>query len=74
MKKKFPFKYGQRVCNKKNKKICYVRSYGPACLGKDNHCRLPGGPIVFEDMVLVETQIEGKTYICLEYVDELTAC
>ena len=68
------FRYGQKVCYKKSKRYGYIRAYGPAKLGTDGHCGIPDGPIVFEDMVLVQTQIKGKTYICLEYVEELVAC
>jgi len=71
---KFPFIYGQKVCFKKSKKYGYIRSYGPAKLGLDDICRIPGGPIVFENMVLVEFVIKGKRFVCLEYVDELELC
>tara|TARA_R110000824_G_scaffold169933_1_gene347108 strand:+ start:700 stop:924 length:225 start_codon:yes stop_codon:yes gene_type:complete len=71
---KFPFRYGQRVCYKKSKVHGYVRSYGPATLGKKGSTRIPGGPIVFEDLVLVEVKIQGKYYICIEYIDVLEAC
>ena len=71
---KFPFKYGQRVLLKKSKKRGYIRSCGPAKLGLDDTCRIPDGPIVFENMVLVEFVIKGKRFICLEYVDNLEAC
>ena len=69
-----PFRYGQKVCYKKSKRYGHIRSYGPAKLGTDGLCGIPDGPITFEDMVLVEIQIKGKIYICLEYVDELIAC
>jgi len=71
---KFPFRYGQKVCFKKSKKYGYIRSYGPAKLGLDDTCRIPDGPIVFENMVLVEFVIKGKRFVCLEYVDELELC
>tara|TARA_R110000824_G_scaffold69195_2_gene178272 strand:+ start:104 stop:328 length:225 start_codon:yes stop_codon:yes gene_type:complete len=73
---KFPFRYGQKVCFKKrkNNKYGFVRSYGPARLGNPDTTGIPGGPIVFETMVLVEWRIKGKYYICLEYVDKLRAC
>jgi len=73
-KKKFPFKYGQKVCYKESKKHGYIRSYGPATLGKKGSTRIPGGPIVFEDLVLVEVKIQGKHYICIECIDALERC
>ena len=72
--KTFPFKYGQRVCYKKGKRKGYIRSYGPAQLGETGNCRIPGGPIVFENMVLVEVVIKGKRFVCLDYVDDLQHC
>ena len=74
MKRKFPFKYGHRVFNKKSKKRGHIRSYGPAKLGLDDTCRIPDGPIVFENMVLVEFVIKGKRFVCLDYVDDLQHC
>jgi hypothetical protein len=74
MKVEFPFKYGQKVCYKKSKKYGYIRSNGPAKLGKENQCRIPSGPIIFEDMVLVEVVIKGKRFVCLDYVDSLERC
>jgi len=74
---KFPFKYGQKVCyknSKDSKRHGIVRSYGPATLGKKGSTRIPGGPIVFEDLVLVEVKIQGKYYICIEYIDVLERC
>tara|TARA_R110001583_G_scaffold38825_2_gene125117 strand:- start:33 stop:263 length:231 start_codon:yes stop_codon:yes gene_type:complete len=72
--KRFPFRYGQKVYYKKGKKTGYVRSYGPAQLGRDHLSQLPGGPIIFEDMVLVEVVIKGKRFVCLDYVDSLERC
>ena len=74
MKRRFPFGYGQEVCYKKSKRSGYIRSYGPAQLGKEGLCRIPGGPIVFENMVLVEVVIKGKRFICLDYIDSLERC
>ena len=73
-KKKFPFRYGQKVCYKASKKYGYIRSHGSATLGKEGSTRIPGGPIVFEDLVLVEVKIQGKYYICIERIDTLEAC
>ena len=73
-KNKFPFKYGERVCYKGSKRKGYIRSHGPAQLGQEGNCRIPGGPIVFENMVLVEVVIKGKRFICLDYVDDLERC
>ena len=72
--KKFPFKYGQKVRHKNSNYYGYIRSYGPAKLGKEGLCRIPGGPIVFENMVLVEVVIKGKRRMCIEYVDDLEHC
>ena len=73
-KKKFPFKYGQKVCHKESKKHGYIRSHGPATLGKKGSTRIPDGPIVFEELVLVEVKIQGKYYICIERIDTLQPC
>ena len=45
-----------------------------ATLGKEGSTRIPGGPIVFEDLVLVEVKIQGKYYICIERIDTLQPC
>ena len=74
MKKRNPFKYGEKVCYKKSRKVGYIRSNGAAQLGEDGTCRIPGGPIVFEDMVLIEVVIKGKRFICLDYIDGLEPC
>ena len=71
MKSGHSFKYGQKVCYKKSKKYGYIRSNGPAQLGEESLCRIPGGPIIFEDMILIEIVIKGKRFICLEYIDSL---
>tara|TARA_R100000808_G_C2070977_1_gene98515 strand:+ start:98 stop:322 length:225 start_codon:yes stop_codon:yes gene_type:complete len=73
---KFPFRYGQKVCFKKriNNKHGFVRSHGPAKLGNPDTTGIPDGPIVFENMVLVEVVIKGKRFICLEYIDNLERC
>ena len=71
---KFSFKYGQRVCYKKSKQKGYIRSHGHAQLGQEGNCRIPGGPIVLENMVLVEVVIKGKRFVSLDYVDDLEHC
>jgi hypothetical protein len=77
-KKKFPFRYGQRVKYKESeselKLIGIVISDGPAKLGKDGQCHIPGGPIIFEDMVLIEICKQGECRIYLEYIDVLESC
>jgi len=73
-KKKFPFKYGQKVCYKKSRRSGYIRSHGPAKLGKPGNCGIPGGPIIFEDMILIEVVIKGKRFTCLDYIDNLERC
>jgi hypothetical protein len=51
-----------------------VISDGPAKLGKDGQCHIPGGPIIFEDMVLIEICKQGECRIYLEYIDVLESC
>ena len=74
--KKFPFRYGQKVCFKdsKNNRHGIIRSYGPAKIGKEGSCRIPGGPLVLKGLVLVEVKIQGKYYVCMEHIDILEAC
>ena len=71
-KKKFPFKHGQKVRYKDQTTNDYgiVWSAGPAKIG-NNRSRIPGGPLVFPDFVYVRWIINGKKFICIEYIKDL---
>jgi len=70
-KKKFPFKYGQRVRTKKTNFVGVVVSHGPATIGHPDTCRIPGGPLVLGDYVYVRFRIKGEYKICIQKIDEL---
>ena len=77
-KKPFPFRKGQRVTFKDEKKAerlgeGVVWSGGPACIGSKRTCKIPGGPLIFEDMVFVTWVINGKERLCWEEIDVLKA-
>ena len=70
-KKKFPFKRGQRGRTKDTKRRGVVVSDGPATIGDPRTCRIPGGPLVFEDYVYVRFEFKSKSRICIEKIENL---
>ena len=71
--KKFPFKRGQKVRYKdqKTNEYGFIWSNGPAKIGDPRTCKIPGGPLVFPDFVYVRWIINGKKFICIEYIKDL---
>lgn len=71
---KCPFRYGQRVRLKNEKRkgrYGIVVSRGFAQIGDPYTCRIPGGPLVFEDYVFITWTINGKKYLCMDLISNL---
>ena len=75
--KKCPFRYGQRVKQKTEKRKGHygiVVSKGFAQIGDPYSCKIPGGPLVMDDYVLVEWIINKERYVCMDRITDLEPC
>ena len=73
-KKKCPFKRGQRVRYKGSKKCGTVLSSDWYTIGDPTYTKIPGGPLVIEGYIAVSWMIKGKSFRCMESVDNLELC
>jgi hypothetical protein len=70
--KSFPFRRGDRVTFK-DKKEAKRAGVGvvwscPAQIGDKRTCKIPGGPLVMEDMMFVTWKFKDKEVLCMDEI------
>jgi hypothetical protein len=73
--KQFPFRKGDNVTFKDEKEakragVGIVWSC-PAQIGDKRTCKIPGGPLVMEDMMFVTWKIKDKEVLCMDEIKML---
>jgi hypothetical protein len=72
IRKQFSFRKGDSVTFKDDKEAeragAGVVWSCPAQIGEKRTCRIPGGPLVMEDMMFVTWKIKDKNVLCIEEI------